>query len=318
MLISKQKFIQKGESMTVNQKNTLLSPKKNSIFQFLFGEKGAEDYTADFVAALLGKEVKQIQLLNDSMYSKLTKQDLNIDTIDMKVMLQEGQTVYVSMKIGSQPSDLYNMYQHCIELKKTTFQDNLPLYTYMFWEDNLIGEDIQGARVYLTLYEETPIENFIGMESICFANIERLDKTKQHPKFLQWLEFMQNPESEIVEQYAKQNPAIQQAMEKLRELSDNPEMQFYEAMDIVLRKKQTETSNVIPQKEEERAIENLKTTYRYVNLMRGQDINKLNKEFRNVTDLSQMADLIKNMRFNKGVIKSITVMPKNVLDNRNN
>ncbi len=304
--------------MTNYQPNTLLSPKKNSIFQFLFGEKGAEDYTIDFVAALLGKEVKQIQLLNESMYSKLTKHEFSIDTIDMKVLLQEGKTVYVSMKIGSQPSDLYNMYQHCIELKKTIFQDNLPLYTYMFWEDNLIDEDIQGARAYLTLYEETPIENFVGMESICFANIEHLDKTKQHPKFLQWLEFMQNPESEIVEEYGKQNPAIQQATEKLRELSDNPEMQFYEAMDILLRKKQTKTSNVIPKKEEERAIENLKTTYRYLNLMRGQDIYELNKEFRNVTDLSQMDDLIRKMQFHKGAIKSITVIPKNVLDNGNN
>ena len=77
--------------------------------------------------------------------------------------------------------------------------------------------EIEGGKRILTDYMEVDI--------IEIPKIYELKETDKYNKAIQWLYFLENPESERVKSIMKENEGIQEAREKLEEISNDEIMQ---------------------------------------------------------------------------------------------
>ena len=77
--------------------------------------------------------------------------------------------------------------------------------------------EIEGGKRILTDYMEVDI--------IEIPKIYELKETDKYNKAIEWLYFLENPESERVKSIMKENEGIQEAREKLEEISNDEIMQ---------------------------------------------------------------------------------------------
>ena len=97
----------------------------------------------------------------------------------------------------------------------------MPLVYFLIEELNYFNKwklmEIEGGKRILTDYIEVDI--------IETPKIYELKETDKYNKAIEWLYFLENPESERVKSIMKENEGIQEAREKLEELSNDEIMQ---------------------------------------------------------------------------------------------
>lgn len=291
--------------ITTNLKNKLLLPKRNSVFQLLFGQKGAETYTADFLTSIMGLKIETVEYVSKTLYESLDAMEDGIHAIDMKTVSEEGKTIYISMMIGVCEDNVVDMLAHCKELRENTYGKDALMAAIILWEDAILKGYDQRCRTFAYAFELDKAEETIGVQYIHLYNADKKQPEGESKTFLQWIEFMNHPNSEKVEQIAMENEAIRQAKEKLTELSADLEVQTYEAMDRIARKYQVE--GAVSDEEEAQAIETIQNARRKI--MEERKIG-LQKEVRKITDTKEIQKVLEKAMKN-GEIKSITVIPKN-------
>lgn len=214
------------------KENIILSPKLDVVFQSLFGEVGNENITKRFLEAILNKKIESIDLshnpilrrehINDKlgMLDVLAKIDNNeMCNIEMQMTSQDniverllhywGRTYSKSLKVG----DDYDKLQKTISILIANFKlpglDKLPFHTT--WK--IIEEEYR--KTILTDYLEIHIIELPKIINLCDKNNELLD----------WLFFLENPNSERVVKKMEVNKELKQANEKLIQMSQDEHLQ---------------------------------------------------------------------------------------------
>lgn len=211
----------------------LLSPKLDVVFQVLFGEVGSEEITKSFLEDILGEEIYKIDLSRNPILRRMNLND-KMGILDVIAQINENEYCNIEMQITQRDDIIQRMLYYWARtftrnIKKGEEYDNLNRTIVILIADFELKElqgldyftkwkiiDENGRKVILTHDLELDI---IELPKIYKLNEERNDK------LLDWLYFLENPESKKVEKIMSNNEEIQKANEKLEEISNDEIMQ---------------------------------------------------------------------------------------------
>ena len=224
------------ESLYFNQElneRRLLSPKMDFVFQVLFGEVGNEEITKDFLEAVLKEKITEIDLGKNPILRR-TKVKGKMGIIDVIVEINKKEVCNIEMQIAKRE-----------DIKKRLLYYWGRAYTRNLGKGEDYGELKRTIVILIAGFELDGLEelgyftkwNLIERENrkqILTDDIEidiiELPKihngnTENEDGLLEWLYFLENPESEGVERIMKKNEGIKKAKEKLEEISSDIIMQ---------------------------------------------------------------------------------------------
>ena len=224
------------ESLYFNQElneRRLLSPKMDFVFQVLFGEVGNEEITKDFLEAVLKEKITEIDLGKNPILRR-TKVKGKMGILDVIVEINKKEVCNIEMQIAKRE-----------DIKKRLLYYWGRAYTRNLGKGEDYGELKRTIVILIAGFELDGLEelgyftkwNLIERENrkqILTDDIEidiiELPKihngnTENEDGLLEWLYFLENPESEGVERIMKKNEGIKKAKEKLEEISSDIIMQ---------------------------------------------------------------------------------------------
>ena len=212
-------------------KKSLLSPKLDVVFQALFGEVGNEKITTSLLEAILKQNIEEIDLnqnpilrreFNDDklgildILAKINGKDncnielqiVDMDNIVERMLYYWGRLYTRGIKAGEDYANLARTVVVLITDFDVFPEEKLDIHTS--WK--IIEE--RHRKIILTDKFEFHI---IIMSKINIANSE--DK-----ELLDWLFFLDNPESEKVKNIMKTNKELKEAGEKLNKISQDEKL----------------------------------------------------------------------------------------------
>ena len=213
-----------------NKENKILSPKLDVIFQALFGEVGSEKITKKFLESIMNKKIEKISLDRNPILRREFK-DEKLGVLDIIAELDEKETCNVEMQVvekdnivervlyywsrlyskGINAGQDYEILKKTIVILITDFEIGSPKEERCHTKWRII-EDKERKRVLTEKLE---------------LHIIQLPKkgNMEESELLDWLEFLEEPESERVIEKMKENEELREAKEKLDTLSADKRMQ---------------------------------------------------------------------------------------------
>lgn len=212
----------------------LLSPKLDVIFQALFGEVGNEKITKSFLEAILGRKIEEVDLsgnivlrrenledkmgvldvlakLNDEEYCNIEMQMIERDKLLERILYYWARVYTRNLKKGKDYIEL----QKTIEVLIVDFEikELKDLEYHSKWK--IIEEK----------YKKHILTEDLEIHIIMLPKIKKLTPQESKEELVKWLNFIEEPESEKVGQYMKENKEIKEAKEKLQVMSEDERMQ---------------------------------------------------------------------------------------------
>lgn len=226
----------------MNQKETktkekakLLSPKLDVVFQALFGEVGSERITKKFLEAILDKKLEEVDLSRNIVLRRENPKD-KMGILDVLVKINQEEYCNVEMQMVE--------------------KDNLIERILYYWS-RIYGKNLNGSDDYIELKRTIGvlIVNFeikklkeLGYHSkwkiieekerkliltehlelhiIEIPKIYNIGENEEKEELVKWINFIENPESEKVGEYMKENKEMKEAKEKLEVMSEDEKMQI--------------------------------------------------------------------------------------------
>ena len=208
----------------------ILSPKLDIVFQILFGEVGSENITKDFLNSMLDEEIKEISL-NENIILRRENINDKIGIVDVLAKINNNEYCDIEMQMTDKTNLIerllyYWSKQYIKSIKKGNKYEELKrtiiilitnfevrgLETLDFHSKWKIIEEKE-RKLILTQYLEIHIIEIP-------KKYKKIENDKEN-KLKEWLSFLENPESEEVLYYMKNNENIKSAKEKLNTLSED-------------------------------------------------------------------------------------------------
>lgn len=211
----------------------LLSPKTDIVFQVLFGEIGSEEITKEFLKAILKENITKVDLSKNPILRRMTPND-KMGILDVIVKIDDKITCNIEMQLAKRddiiPRLLYYWSRaYMRNIHKNDDYNKLDRTIVIL----IAGFDVEGLEElsYYTKQQLIESENrkhiltdFMEVDIIELSKIYKKDVNK-NDKLLDWLYFIDNPESEEVEKIMEENKGIKEAKNKLEEISNDEIMQ---------------------------------------------------------------------------------------------
>lgn len=213
----------------------LLSPKLDVVFQALFGEVGSERITKKFLEAILDKKLEEVDLSRNIVLRRENPKD-KMGILDVLVKINQEEYCNVEMQMVE--------------------KDNLIERILYYWS-RIYGKNLNGSDDYIELKRTIGvlIVNFeikklkeLGYHSkwkiieenerkliltehlelhiIEIPKIYKIGENEEKEELVKWINFIENPESEKVGEYMKENEEMKEAKEKLEVMSEDEKMQI--------------------------------------------------------------------------------------------
>ena len=224
---------QKGN--TRKRRAKLLSPKLDVVFQALFGEVGSERITKKFLEAILDKKLEEVDLSRNIVLRRENPKD-KMGILDVLVKINQNEYCNVEMQMVE--------------------KDNLIERILYYWS-RIYGKNLNGSDDYVELKRTIGvlIVNFeikrlkeLGYHSqwkiieenerkliltehlelhiIEIPKIYKIGENEEKEELVKGINFIENPESEKVGEYMKENEEMKEAKEKLEVMSEDEKMQI--------------------------------------------------------------------------------------------
>lgn len=211
----------------------LLSPKTDIVFQVLFGKIGSEEITKEFLKAILKENITKVDLSKNPILRRMTPND-KMGILDVIVKIDDKITCNIEMQLAKRddiiPRLLYYWSRaYMRNIHKNDDYNKLDRTIVIL----IAGFDVEGLEElsYYTKWQLIESENrkhiltdFMEVDIIELSKIYKKDVNK-NDKLLDWLYFIDNPESEEVEKIMEENKGIKEAKNKLEEISNDEIMQ---------------------------------------------------------------------------------------------
>ena len=214
------------------KKKSMLSPKKDIVFQVLFGEEGSEEITQDFLETILNKKITDVDLSKNPILRRTKTLD-KLGILDVMVEIDNKEYCDIEMQVANQEYIIerllyywaktfarsinkgqdYNSLKKTISILITDFEIKSLKELNCFTKWKIIEEE--NRQKILTEYMEIYIIMLPKMN----------EKDLKNDKLLEWLKFLENPESGEVRNIMKENVAIKKAHDKLEEMSNDEAME---------------------------------------------------------------------------------------------
>ena len=215
-------------------KKKLLSPTLDIVFQALFGEVGSEKITKKFLEAILERKIEEVDLsqnivlrreniedkmgvldvlakINNNEYCNIEMQLVGKEKLLERMLYYWAKVYTKNMKSGNN----YNKLKKTIEVLIANFEieELKELEYHSKWK--IIEE--KGRKLILT--------DDLEFHIIEIPKLLKQGEIKNQNELAKWIYFIENPESERVGEYMKENKEMKEAKEKLRVISKDEEMQ---------------------------------------------------------------------------------------------
>jgi predicted transposase/invertase (TIGR01784 family) len=215
--------------------DNLVELKNDLVFQTLFGKQKNKDITSHLLSLILGKEIKNIDLdVNKRMLGN--RQRAKIGRLDIRAKFNDGEECNIELQVQTFPNmpermlDYWgSMYSNKISRGEAYSVLKKPTYSILITNYKL--DNLKHIPNYHTIwkmreetYTDTVFTDVLELHVLEIPKIKNIDFQKD--ELVQWLQFINNPESEEVSKFMVENKYLKQAKEDLAYLSGDPDFQL--------------------------------------------------------------------------------------------
>ena len=221
------------EQQKQNQKIRRYPPKMDIIFQAIFGEVGSENITKDFLEKILKRKIEKISLDKNPILRRELKDD-KLGVLDIVTELDGKEKCNIEMQLIDKNNIIERMLyywskMYTRQIKAGDDYKKLEKTIVILIADfNIKGlEEVEYHSTW-KIIETNSVKKLILTDKFELDIIE-LSKIKgrenEKDQLLDWLIFLENPESERVTRKMEENENLKEAVEKLDRISEDEKMQ---------------------------------------------------------------------------------------------
>ena len=216
-------------------KRTLLSPKVDFVFKKIFGSEENKSVLISFLNATLKpkKEIVSVDLKNTDIEKEYLKDKFS--RLDVKATTSNKETINIEIQLKNE----YDMIQRSLYYWSKIYEEqiqegdsysnlnrtvciNILNYNYL---KNDRFHNIYRLKEIETNEELTDIEEIHFIE---IPKLRELNLNDEADMLEVWIEFLRDPESEVIRNIEMSNEAVRKAKDKLYKLSQSKEdREFY-------------------------------------------------------------------------------------------
>ena len=216
-----------------NKKIRRYPPKMDIIFQAIFGEVGSENITKDFLEKILKRKIEKISLDKNPILRRDLK-DEKLGVLDIVTELDGKEKCNIEMQLIDKNNIIERMLyywskMYTKQIKAGDDYNKLEKTIVILIADfNIKGlEEVEYHSTW-KIIETNSVKKLILTDKFELDIIE-LSKIKgrenEKDQLLDWLVFLENPESERVTRKMEENKNLKEAVEKLDRISEDEKMQ---------------------------------------------------------------------------------------------
>ena len=221
------------EQQKQNKKIKRYPPKMDIIFQAIFGEVGSENITKDFLEKILKRKIEKISLDKNPILRRELKDD-KLGVHDIITELDGKEKCNIEMQLIDKNNIIERMLyywskMYTRQIKAGDDYNKLEKTIVILIADfNIKGlEEVEYHSTW-KIIETNSAKKLILTDKFELDIIE-LSKIKgrenEKDQLLDWLIFLENPESERVTRKMEENENLKEAVEKLDRISKDEKMQ---------------------------------------------------------------------------------------------
>ena len=221
------------EQQKQNKKIKRYPPKMDIIFQAIFGEVGSENITKDFLEKILKRKIEKISLDKNPILRRELKDD-KLGVLDVVTELDGKEKCNIEMQLIDKNNIIERMLYYWSKMytRQIKAGDNYnkleKTIVILIADFNIKGlEEVEYHSTW-KIIETNSVKKLILTDKFELDIIE-LSKIKgrenEKDQLLDWLIFLENPESERVIRKMEENENLKEAVEKLDRISEDEKMQ---------------------------------------------------------------------------------------------
>ena len=221
------------EQQKQNKKIRRYPPKMDIIFQAIFGEVGSENITKDFLEKILKRKIEKISLDKNPILRRELKDD-KLGVLDIITELDGKEKCNIEMQLIDKNNIIERMLyywskMYTRQIKAGDDYNKLEKTIVILIADfNIKGLEKVEYHSTWKIIETNSVKKLILTDKFELDIIE-LSKIKgrenEKDQLLDWLIFLENPESERVTRKMEENENLKEAVEKLDRISKDEKMQ---------------------------------------------------------------------------------------------
>ena len=214
---------------------TLLNPKVDFVFKKIFGSEDSKSVLISFLNATLKpkEEIVSVDLKNTDIEKEYVKDKFS--RLDVKATTNKNETINIEIQL----KDEHNMIQRTLYYWSKLYEEQIGEGDFYNKLNRTVCINILNFKylkndrfhnVYRLKEIETN-EELTDIEEIHFIEIPKLkgvDLKEEKDMLKVWIEFLRDPESEVIRSVEMNNEEIRRAKDKLYKLSqDEKERELY-------------------------------------------------------------------------------------------
>ena len=214
---------------------TLLNPKVDFVFKKIFGSEDSKSVLISFLNATLKpkEEIVSVDLKNTDIEKEYVKDKFS--RLDVKATTNKNETINIEIQL----KDEHNMIQRTLYYWSKLYEEQIGEGDFYNKLNRTVCINILNFKylkndrfhnVYRLKEIETD-EELTDIEEIHFIEIPKLkgvDLKEEKDMLKVWIEFLRDPESEVIRSVEMNNEEIRRAKDKLYKLSqDEKERELY-------------------------------------------------------------------------------------------
>ena len=221
------------EQQKQNKKIRRYPPKMDIIFQAIFGEVGSENITKDFLEKILKRKIEKISLDKNPILRRELKDD-KLGVLDIITELDGKEKCNIEMQLIDKNNIIERMLyywskMYTRQIKAGDDYNKLEKTIVILIADfNIKGlEEVEYHSTW-KIIETNSVKKLILTDKFELDIIELLKikgRENEKDQLLDWLVFLENPESERVTRKMEENENLKEAVEKLDRISEDEKMQ---------------------------------------------------------------------------------------------
>ena len=220
--------------MSQNETNLkLLKPKIDVVFQSLFSKKN-ERITKAFAEAMLDEKVKKITINDDKELFREKPED-KLGILDLELDINDEEKVDVEIQLvdrsNLQERLLYffsKLYYNEVKRGDDYKKDKRVVMIAILDYDLELTQEIKGMETKWNLREEKEkdliLTDKIEIDIIQLSKVREEYEKNKHNKKVQWVLFIDDPNTKEVEEIMKENEDIEEAVVTVHKMTEDEKM----------------------------------------------------------------------------------------------
>ena len=213
------------------EENKLLSPKIDVVFQALFGEVGNEEVTKALLKVILKQKIEEVNLNQNPILRREFEND-KLGILDILAKVNEKENCNIELQVVDKANMIERILYYWAKLyskgikKGEDYKDLARTVVVLITEYDILEKEKLEIHTKWQIIEEKERKIILTEKfELHIINLSKINTTKSQDKeLLEWLYFLDNPESERVKQIMKTNKEIKTAKEKLNQISQDEKM----------------------------------------------------------------------------------------------